>query len=76
MELRYGGISRVSPLRLTTLLLTFRPYEGSKVLFRMVGRPAGRLAGRSGFYGTKTNSAQSEAGARAELGKKEQIIIS
>ena len=38
MGLRSGGIFRVSLLRLTTLLLRFRPYEGWKVLFRMVGR--------------------------------------
>ena len=42
MGLRSGGIFRVSLLRLTTLLLRFRPYEGWKVLFRMVGGPAGR----------------------------------
>ena len=31
-------------------------------------RPVGRSAGRPGLFGTKTNSAQAEAGARAELG--------
>ena len=29
-----------------------------------------RPAGRPGLFGTKTNSAKSEAGARAELGNK------
>ena len=41
----------------------------------MVGRSAGRPAGRPGFNGTKTNSAQTEAGARAELGKNDHEVV-
>ena len=33
-------------------------------------RPVRRSAGRPGLFGTKTNSAKAEAGARAELGNK------
>ena len=38
----------------------------------MVGR---RLVGRPGFNGNKTNSAQSEAGARAELGNNKAVYF-
>ena len=65
MELRSGGIFRVSLLRLTTLLLRFRPYEGWKVLFRMVGWPAGRPVGEAG---NRTSYSPVGAGTGAELG--------
>ena len=33
------------------------------------------MVGRPGFYGTKTNSAQTEAGARDELGNEQSITV-
>ena len=69
MGLRSGGIFRVSLLRLTTLLLRFRPYEGWKVLFRMVGRPAGRpVCWPVGEAGNRTSYSPVGAGTGAELG--------
>ena len=70
MGLRSGGIFRVSLLRLTTLLLRFRPYEGWKVLFRMVGRPAGRPVGRSEKLGIEPATAQLELGLGLSLAIK------
>ena len=74
MGLRSGGIFRVSLLRLTTLLLRFRPYEGWKVLFRMVGRPVGRSAGRPvGEAGNRTSYSPVGAGTGAELGNDSEF---
>ena len=63
MVLRSGGIFRVSPLRLPTLLLRFRPYKGWKVLFRMVGL----RAGRSEKLGIEPAAAQLELGLGLSL---------
>ena len=65
MGLRSGGIFRVSLLRLTTLLLRFRPYEGWKVLFRMVDGSAGR----SEKLGIEPATAQLELGLGLSLAK-------
>ena len=51
--LRLENISMVNPLRLITLLLRSMLYKARKLLFRMVGWPAGLV----GEAETKTNSA-------------------